>query len=156
MARWRAKALDLLPEFSATIQRVETPYMLWIELGAEFRRAYGPPADDALTRRFHMYADWCWRQRRQKELDLKNCVAVCFYEHLPDHRATRDDMPRWISREKFEALAGLLEWRLGGDEFNAVKRNFEANADEYEWSFDKDLRQHRRSGRKQRRTGPLN
>jgi hypothetical protein len=47
-----------------------------------------------------------------KELDLNNCVAVCFYEHLADHRAVRDDMPRWLSPDKFRDMAGLFEWRL--------------------------------------------
>jgi len=67
MARWRAKALELLPEFSPLIERIDSAYMLWIELGLEFPRAYEPPMNDGLIQRFYMYADWCWRQRPQKE-----------------------------------------------------------------------------------------
>src|SRR5919108_341329 len=135
MARWRAKALELLPEFSAGIERFDSPYMLWIELGLEFRRAYEPPENLDLIRRFYMYADWCWRQRPQKELDLNNCVAVCFYEHLADHRAIRDDMPRWLSPDKFQAVSGLFEWRLGQDEFADLKRYYEARAGLFDANF---------------------
>ncbi|HTO81440.1 MAG TPA: hypothetical protein VMQ73_04350 [Methylomirabilota bacterium] len=149
MARWRAKALELLPEFSVTIQGVETPYMLWIELGHEFQDAYEGVPNDDLIRRFYMFADWCWRQRPQKELDLNNCVAVCFYEHLVDHRAVRDDIPRWLSREKFDALAGLFEWRLDHEDFASLNKYYDANASRYEQNFEMTLR---RSHRKRART----
>src|SRR5882672_10752098 len=132
MARWRGKALELLPEFSAQIQRLDNPYMVWVELGHEFKRAYESPMNEDIIRRFYTYADWCWCQR-QKE--LWNSVAVCFYEHLPDRRAVRDDMPRWLSPDKFRDLAGLFEWRLGKDEFAELKRYYEANVGMYESNF---------------------
>src|SRR5262245_30277607 len=153
MARWRAKALELLPEFSALIERFDSPYMLWIELGLEFERAYGPPVKEDLIRRFYTYADWCWRQRAQKELDLNNCVAVCFYEHLADHQAVRDDMPRWLSPEKFREVAGLLEWRLGQDAFLGLRRYYEANAGMYESNFGRNLKLARRKAAEKRKTG---
>lgn len=144
MARWRAKALELLPEFSAVIESSDNPYGLWIELRYELERAHEGRQNEPLVQRFYMYADWCWRQRPQKELDLNNCVAVCFYEHLPEHPATRDDMPRWISREKFNALAPLFERCLGKDGFDELKRYHESNAAMYESNFSTTLRGRRR------------
>jgi hypothetical protein len=150
MARWRGKALELLPEFSTQIQRLDNPYMFWIELGHEFKRAYETPRNEDLIRCFYTYADWCWRQR-QKE--LWNSVAVCFYEHLPDRRAVRDDMPRWLSPDKFRDLAGLFEWRLGQDEFVELKRYYEANAGMYESNFGRSLKLARRKGATKRKMG---
>jgi len=81
---------------------------------------------------------------------LNNCVAVCFYEHLPDHRAVRDDMPRWLSPDKFHDLAGLLESRLGQDEFVKLKQYYEANAGMYESNFGRTLKRARPKGGKER------
>jgi hypothetical protein len=121
MSRWRGKALELLPEFKATIDTAETPYQLWFELLAALQEAYQAPRNEALMRQIYLYADWCWRQRPQKEVDLCNCVAVSFYEHLVDHAATRSDLPRWISEQKFEDLASLFRMRLESDDFDALK-----------------------------------
>jgi hypothetical protein len=139
-------------KFAGLIEKFDSPYMLWIELGHEFKRAYAAPVNEDLIRRFYMYADWCWRQRSHKELDLNNCVAVCFYEHLADHRAVRDDMPRWLSPDKFRDIAGLFEWRLGQDEFIALKRHYEANSGMYESNFGRMLKLARRKRMKKEET----
>ena len=91
MSRWRGKALEMLPELKTEIQTAETPYLLWFELLAALKDAYVVPRNESLMRQIYLYADWCWRQPAQKDIDLSNCVAVSFYEHLVDYVEIRLD-----------------------------------------------------------------
>src|SRR3989442_12502414 len=103
MPPWRDKAEQMFPELAATVREAETPYNLWSDLCDVFNLAYGPPRDDSLVERIYRYADWCIDQPQGKtaEDDLTTCVAVSFYEHIPEHPVARADMPRWFWLEDF-------------------------------------------------------
>ena len=127
MSRWRGKALEMLPELKTGIQTAETPYLLWFEMLAALKDAYVTPRNESLLRRIYLYADWCWRQPAQKDIDLSNCVAVSFYEHLVDYAEIRLDLPRWISEHKFQALESLFRMRLESDDLDALKLHHARN-----------------------------
>ena len=68
--------------------------------------------DEAALSRIYGFAGWC---ARQPEKELWNAAGVAFYEHLTDSRVTLAAIPRWVPRDVFESVAGLLAARIGAD-----------------------------------------
>src|SRR4051812_24225798 len=102
MPRWRKIASKMFPELADVISEAETPYILWLWLRLAFEKAYeASPRDESLIARAYAYADWCARSPRGKMAsdDLLTCVAVCFWEHIPEYPAVSADMPRWFTLE---------------------------------------------------------
>src|SRR5690242_6827264 len=101
MARWRAAAIQRLPEFREIVASAEHVMALWIELRWKFKEAYRDPRNDDLIRRIYSYADWCLDAPRNDDAgqDPLTAVTVAFYEHIPTWPAAREDMPRWFSVE---------------------------------------------------------
>lgn len=110
---------DLVPEFD----EVDNPYLLWIELRSVFEKAYErDPRDESMIERIYRYSDWCMSQPRGQTSgdDLFTCVAVCFYEHIPEHPGAREDMPRWWLAEDL-VESGVFHYHLTDDEFRDLK-----------------------------------
>jgi hypothetical protein len=125
---WRQKADELFPELIARFEETDTPYLLWFELQTAFEQAYAStPRNESLIKRVYAYADWCCAQPRGRtaEDDLATCVAVCFYEHIPQHPAARADMPRWFKYEDFVTMEQIFRHHLTESEFNDLKRHFQ-------------------------------
>jgi hypothetical protein len=127
MPPWRETAYALFPELSAPIEKAENSYSLWFELRHAFERAYDAmPKSESLIRRIYQYADWCDNQARGEtaEDDLLTAVAVCFYEHIPEHPAAWNDMPRWFSLKEFDNMRGLWEYSFKKEGYLQLRQEF--------------------------------
>ena len=136
MPPWRETAFELLPELGETITdpEIDTPYRLWFELRHAFEEAYdASPRDESLIGRIYQYADWCVSAPRGNNAadDLLTCACVCFYEHIPQHPAARDDMPRWISYQDFVGSEQIFRYHLIEEDFLALKQHFDRHRNDY-------------------------
>jgi hypothetical protein len=123
MTPWKQKAEEMFPELLARFEEASTPYLLWFVLRDVFERAYEQsPCDESLIRRIYQYSDWCvdQPQGRTAEDDLATCVAVCFYEHIPQHPGAREDMPRWW-HAKDVSEPSVFQYHLSDEEFHELK-----------------------------------
>jgi len=122
---WKIEAERCFPELKEQFPDWKNPYALWIELNNVFQNAYDS-GDEELIRRIYGYADWCLSQPRGETADddLLSCVAVCFYEHIPLHKAARDDMPRWFKLAEFLGMESTFRYHLSDEEFEQLKRRF--------------------------------
>ncbi|MES2463437.1 MAG: hypothetical protein V4671_22920 [Armatimonadota bacterium] len=128
---WRTKAVEAFPEMTEVFEEVENPMGLWLTLADAFERAYDEPRDESLIQRIYAFADWCLVQKREKDADqdLPSCVAVCFYEHIPTRKASREDMPRWFTWQEVAGMRSIFGYHLADDEFDQLRRLF-ADSDE--------------------------
>jgi hypothetical protein len=136
MPPWRETAFELLPELGETITdpEIETPYLLWFQLRRAFEQAYdASPRNESLISRIYQYADWCVAAPRGETAadDLLTCTCVCFYEHIPQHPAARDDMPRWIPYQDFVGSEQIFRYNLTEEEFLALKGHFYRHRKDY-------------------------
>jgi hypothetical protein len=123
MEAWKQKAKELLPELVEAVEEADTPYLLWFELREAFERAYDrSPRNESLIRRIYQYSDWCVEQPggRTADDDLLTCVAVCFYEHIPQHPEAREDMPRWWRAEDLKEPS-IFQYHLSEKEFRDLQ-----------------------------------
>jgi hypothetical protein len=106
MARWRAAAIERLPELRKIIASAETVMQLWIEISFEFKKAYGKPNNEDLIRRIYAYSDWCLHAPRLDDpgRDPSTAAWICLIEDIPGIPAAREDMPRWLTIEDISGL----------------------------------------------------
>lgn len=123
MKQWQAVAEKMLPELRAEIKEAETPMALWVEIIFYFDEAYRTPQNDDFIRRVYAYADWCLGQNTGETAaeHLQTCVAVCFWEHIPNNKAARSDMPRWLSFEDLMANQHFFRYSLSDEAFDELK-----------------------------------
>jgi hypothetical protein len=137
MAPWRQKADEMFPELASHFENVDTPYLLWFELRDAFEDAYDQtPRDESLIRRIYQYSDWCCDQPRGQtaEDDLLTCVAVCFYEHIPQHSAAREDMPRWWRAEDLREPS-IFQHHLSDEQFRELRSFVSRESHRYDSSL---------------------
>jgi hypothetical protein len=138
MPSWRQKAEEMFPELVHRIQEAENPYLLWFELLVVFNCAYEQtPRDESLIRRIYRYSDWCVNQPRGEtaEDDLLTCVAVCFYEHIPQHPAAREDMPRWWKVEDVCREPSIFQYHLTDDQYRKLQDYMTRESSRYDSSL---------------------
>ncbi len=114
----------MFPELVSQFVELDTPYLLWIELGILFEKAYEKsPRDESLIRRIYMYSHWCAAQPRGQtsDDDLLTCVSVCFYEHIPLHPVARADMPRWWRAEDLDGEPSIFQYHLSDEQFRELR-----------------------------------
>jgi hypothetical protein len=123
---WLQEAWSRFPELASEFEMYEmelpdTPYMLWFELCSLFDKAYDEDNLD-LVKRIYDYRLWCFEQPEGKtaEDDLGSCVAVCFYEHIPQHPKAMADMPRWFPREHVVDMKATFSYMVGEDRFQRI------------------------------------
>ena len=124
MQPWKQKAEEMFPELDSRFEEADTPYLLWFELREAFERAYEQaPRGESLIRRIYQYSDWCVDQPQGQtaEDDLTTCVAVCFYEHIPQHPAAREDMPRWWKPEDLAGERSIFSYHLSAEQFTELR-----------------------------------
>jgi hypothetical protein len=110
MSTWRKKAMECLPDCKKEFESPDTDiYLVFSELLHSTVAAH-KNNDRIQLKKNYDFAAWCFSQKTTK--DLWNAAAVAFYEHLGDHPATREAMPQWITRQTYDHIRGLLEWRL--------------------------------------------
>lgn len=123
---WRVRAFEVFPEMAEVFEEVDTPMSLWLRLSDAFDSAYNEPRDEGLIQRIYDFADWCLVQPREKDADqdLLSCVAVCFFEHIPTRKASREDMPRWFTWEEVAGMRSIFSYHLADDEFDQLRLLF--------------------------------
>ena len=94
---------------------VDGPYSLWTNLRDVFKCAYDYPYKEADIRSIYEYADWSCRQPRgeRADNDLLTCVAVCFYEHIPEVEAAVKDLPRWFKLSEIVTMREIFSYQVG-------------------------------------------
>ena len=120
MALWRAEAIERLPELRKTIESGDSVMRLWIDLLYDFDKAYErEPRNESLIARIYSFADWCVAAPRGPDAshDPLSAVAVCFYEHVPRQKRSRDDMPRWFLASEVEFGRSTFSYLLEPEEF---------------------------------------
>lgn len=124
---WRTEAFKRFPEFRDRFEGADNPYSLWSELSDAFEEAYDEPRNEDLIKRIYEYGDWCCTQSpgETAEDDLGTCVAVCFFEHIPEIPRALDDMPRWFTREDVLEMKPLLSYQVGEEGYAKVLARFD-------------------------------
>jgi hypothetical protein len=56
--------------------------------------------------------------------DAGTAAAYAFFEHLPDRRAVRRDLPRWLTRDEFLGLREAFRYHLSAEEFTKFEAEF--------------------------------
>ena len=71
-------------------------------------------------------ASWCSEQPRGGSAadDLLTCVAVCFYEDIPDNPAALADMPRWFTEEEVIDMKEIFSYQIGEKGFQLILNAF--------------------------------
>jgi hypothetical protein len=125
---WREEADKRFPELSVLFRQNEcdTPYLLWFELRDQFQKAYETPINTDLIQRIYKYADWCCEQPQGEtaEDDLATCVAVSFYEHIPESERAIEDMPIWFTLEDVMAMKDIFSYIVGEDGFARILKKY--------------------------------
>jgi hypothetical protein len=120
MAKWRKAAIDHLPDLRDTIAHADTLMALWIDLRLAFEKAYREPTNEDLIARIYTYATWCLGAPRHGDAgrDPTTAVTAAFYEHIPQSKAARDDMPRWFTPDQVAALRPVFSYHIGEKAFD--------------------------------------
>ena len=125
---WREEADKRFPELSVLFRENEcdTPYLLWFELRDQFHKPYEAPINRDLINRIYRYADWCCEQPQGEtaEDDLATCVAVSFYEHIPESERAIEDMPTWFTLKDVIAMKDIFSYVVGEDGFARIVEKY--------------------------------
>jgi len=127
----------MFPELISRFENADTSYLLWFELRDAFEDAYDKtPRDESLIRRIYQYSDWCCDQPRGQtaEDDLLTCVAVCFYEHIPQHPVAREDMPRWWRADDLREPS-IFQYHLSDEQFRELRSFLSRESHRYDSSL---------------------
>ncbi len=103
--------------------------MLWIELQIAFERAYAEPRNADLISRIYGFADWCISQEDEPGLDYHLGTIVCthFYEHIPEIKAAREDMPQWFTRADVLGSREIFSYIVGEEGFKEILKVYDAS-----------------------------
>lgn len=126
---WLKEARRRLGDREDVFENVDTPYGLWSNLLEVFRRAYDYPCKEADIRAIYDYAAWSCRQPRGQtaENDLLTCVAVCFYEHIPEIDAAVKDLPRWLKLSEVMTIREIFSYQAGAEGFERMLEAYSKN-----------------------------
>lgn len=135
MARWRAEALERLPELRDAITSADSVMALWSDVTHAFERAYrADPPDESLIGRIYGYADWCVDAPRGDDAgrDPLSAVIVSFYEEIPTIKPARDDMPRWFKLSEVADNRTVFAYRIGDTGFDELVEHMKRNQRRYQ------------------------
>lgn len=133
MARWRAEALERLPELRQVITSADDVMALWTELEPAFEKAYRTePPDESLIARIYGFADWCLRASRGPDAGHDPLSAVIlFYEDIPAFRPAREDMPPWFPYSEVAENRQVFSYRIGDKEYEELVAYMAKNRHRY-------------------------
>jgi hypothetical protein len=133
MAKWRAKALEFLPELRSKIIESDSVMEFWIALRMDFEDAYRDPRNESLIERTYAFADWCIAAPRNPDAsrDPPTSVMVCFYEHIPQGTASRADMPRWFTFDEVRLSKSVFSYMIGEEAYEALLDYMKRNQKRY-------------------------
>lgn len=117
MSSWRRRAIACAPELR---QELEDPsltiYGAFFELRSSLIQAHICNDTDKL-KKIYAFAAWCFSQKNE---ELWNAAGVAFYEHLGDQEETLAAFTRWIPKNIFINVRGLLERRITTEELKKL------------------------------------
>lgn len=115
------------------IAEAENVMSLWIELHFKFEDAYRDPKDDDLIARIYSFADWCLAAPRNEDAghDPATGVMVGFYEHIPQLKAAREDMPRWFHYDEVARSRSVFAYLIGDHAFDELLAYMKQNQKRY-------------------------
>ncbi|MGE9268473.1 MAG: hypothetical protein ACQKBY_10275 [Verrucomicrobiales bacterium] len=121
-ASWRVEAQRRFGERDDVFSYVDDPYSLWANLRSVFQKAYEYPYNEDDIRAIYEYAEWSCRQEEGEsaEDDLLTCVAVCFFEHIPEIKAAVKDLPRWFKLSEIMTMREIFTYQLGQAGFERI------------------------------------
>jgi hypothetical protein len=125
---WKSEGRERFPELQERFEGWETPYLMWFDLSEAFAGAYrAEPRDEGMIRRVYEFANWCTQQPRGRKADddLLTCVALCFYEHIPESPEALKDMPRWLKRQDVLEMREIFSYHGGDEGFARVLEAFD-------------------------------
>jgi hypothetical protein len=134
MARWRAEALNRLPELREKIDSAQEIMAFWIDAFLAFRRAYErQPPDESLILRIYSFADWCEAAPRVDDAgrDPSTAVVVAFYEDIPTVPAAWEDMPRWFTYAQITENKPVFAHHLDEEAYQKLLQHMQRNRDLY-------------------------
>ena len=121
MSVWRRKAIECLPKIQKELEQpdanIYTVFMELLPATIEAHRA----GDSESLKKYYGFAEWCFEQ---KEKDLWNAAGVSFYEHLGDQDETLIAMPKWVKKEIYRDIRGLLELMVSDDKMKKLDNNY--------------------------------
>jgi hypothetical protein len=121
MSAWRQKAIQIAPELKHEFQQPDlSPNIIFTELLALLEEAHRGNDSDRIEKIYN-YAEWCFQQKDQK---LWNAAGVSFYEHLGDNELVFSQFTRWISKEIYLEIRGLLELRLTDEQVRELDKYY--------------------------------
>jgi hypothetical protein len=131
MSVWRQKAIECLPELKKDFERPDTTiYTVFFELLPATREAH-KNKDNEKLQKYYGFAEWCFMQKNA--FDLCNAAGVSFYEHLGNYEETFLAMPKWVNRDIYDDIRGLLKLMLEDEKmkkldyiYSTVKRTNKA------------------------------
>jgi hypothetical protein len=119
MSVWRRKAMECLPEKKTEFEHPGTTiYGVFIELLPALVEAHKGDNTERLHK-IYEFAEWCYKQKAN---DLWNAAGVSFYEHLYDCKETRDSFRKWIKRDIYKNVRGLLELHVNEDDLKLLDK----------------------------------
>lgn len=111
------------PERHAILSRATSIHDLWFTLLQDLQHSYAPVEDSGTLRdKIWEFASWCFDKRRHSE--IRNAVAVSFYEHLPHHGPARRELPSRLTRPAFIELLPAFRTTLTPDEYSTFVTEF--------------------------------
>lgn len=123
MSEWRRQAMASFPDRIGILNKATSIHDLWFRLYEDLRGAYRqvPPDQDLIDRIWH-YAGWSFEGARHPQ--VRNAVAVSFYEHVPHFGPARREMPFRLSRRSFDDLLPAFRVSLTEPELRAFVQEF--------------------------------
>lgn len=123
MSTWRRKAIECLPDYKKEFEDPNTStYTVLSEILCATIKAHRE-TDEIKLKQFYGFAEWCFKQKDQ---NLWNAAGVSFYEHLGDNKETFLAMPKWISKEIYFQIRGLLELRISSEKIKVLDQIYNA------------------------------
>ena len=121
MSSWRQKAIDIAPELKNEFEDPDlSPYTVFSEFLSLLQEAH-INKDTERLKKIYDYAEWCSKQKEQK---LWNSVGVSFYEHLTDNDLLYSQFTKWIKKDIYFVIRGLLERRLNDEKLKHLDKHY--------------------------------
>jgi hypothetical protein len=119
VSAWRREALARFPERRRAILEALSLYELLGALEYDLCATYrGERIEPTLAEQVFAFAAWCFDARRN--WDLRNAVAVGFYEHVPNTPAGRRDIAERLSFDVLTELQPLFLSMLSPSAYEAL------------------------------------
>jgi hypothetical protein len=118
MSVWRAKALELLPEFRSQFLETSDKLELWRQVEREFYAARKRGDDDLISRCLR-YAAWTLHPTPQAKTinEVTTLAAELLHRHV-------GELHQWMDRDDMKAAQKGLRWHLGEGKYADFEAQF--------------------------------